>query len=203
MYITQHSNITDPQVLDDLWALYVAAYDRIATADITRETLFRSEFNEVMADPTNKTCVVRDDGVPVSMITIATDIASTRYLSRAYFETRDPDRLAQGLVHYVMWVVTHPDHQGRRATFELARGSLTPESHLGALLVFDLPESNQPNEKGGGAELLYRLAQMVGPVSLQVHGGSRYYALDFAPVDAGATTDTSDGAPVDAEHASA
>lgn len=203
MYITQHSNITDPTVLDELWDLYVVAYERIATADITRETLFRSEFDEVMADPTNKTCVVRDDGVAVSMITIATDIGATRYLSRAYFESRTPDRLAQGLVHYVMWVVTHPDHQGRRATFELARGSLIAESRLGALLVFDLPESNQPNQTGGGAELFRRLAEMVGPVSLEVHGGSRYYALDFAPVDADATADTSDGASVGADHASA
>jgi hypothetical protein len=203
VYVTQHSNITDPIVLTELWGLYVAAYERIAAADISRETLFRSEFDEVMADPTNKTYVVRDGGLPVSMATISTDIGSTRYLSRAYFESRDPDRLADGRVHYLMWAVTHPDHQGGRATFSLARGALVSESALGALLVFDLPESNQPNQEGGGAELFYRLAQMVGPVSLQAHGGSRYYALDFAPVDAGAATDTSDGVPVDAEHASA
>ncbi len=202
LYITQHSNVTDPIVLDDLWNLYSAAYRRIAAADISREILFRSEFDAVMADPTYKTVVVRDDGAAVAMITIATDIGSNHYLSHSYFEHRDPDRLAQGLVHYVMWVVTHPEHQGRRATFELARGSLTPESHLGALLVFDLPQSNQPNQHGGGAELFHRLAQMVGPVTLQTHGGSRYYALDFAPVDAGAATETSDGAPVDVEHAS-
>ncbi len=203
MYITQHSNVTDPSVLGELWGLYVAAYERIASADISRETLFRSEFDEVMADPSNKTYVVRDEGVPVSMATISTDIGSTRYLSRAYFKSHDPDRLAEGRVHYLMWAVTHPEYQGGRATFQLARGALATESELGALLVFDLPESNQPNQEGGGAELFHRLAQMVGPVSLQVHGVSRYYALDFAPVDAGVATDTSDGAPVEAEHASA
>ena len=181
MYVTVHSNITDPAVREELWDLYHAAYERIASADITQEMLYRSEFDEVLANPTNTTYVVRDDDRPVSMITIASDIASTRYLSRRYFEQREPTRLEQGLVHYVMWVVTHPEHMGGRATFELARGSLAAESAAGALLVFDLPESNQPRQEGGGAELFHRLAQMVGPVSLQAHGGSRYYALDFTP----------------------
>jgi hypothetical protein len=203
MYITQHTNVTDPIVVDELWALYEASYERLASVDITRETLFRSEFDETLADPSNRVWVVREDNQPVSMAVIATDIASTRYLSRAYFDRADPDRMGIGLVHYIMWVVTHPDHQGGRATFELARGALAVEASEQALLVFDLPESNQPQPDGGGAELFYRLAQMVGPVSLQAHGGSRYYALDFAPVDAGVATDTADGAPVDAEHASA
>ena len=203
MYITQHTNVTDRQVVDELWSLYETSYAPLAAADITRETLFRSEFEEVLADPSNRVWVVRDDNEPVAMALIATDIASTRYLSRAYFDRSDPDRMNAGLVHYIMWVVTHPDHQGGPATFELARGALAVEASEQALLVFDLPESNQPKHDGGGAELFYRLAQMVGPVSLEAHGGSRYYALDFAPVDAGVATDTTDGAPVDAEHASA
>lgn len=203
MYITQHSNVTDRTVVDELWELYQASYERLAAVDITRETLFRSEFDETLADPSNRVWVVREDNVPVSMALIATDIASTRYLSRAYFDRSDPERMSAGRVHYIMWVVTHPDHQGGRATFELARGALAVESSEQALLVFDLPESNQPNQDGGGAELFYRLAQMVGPVSLQAHGGSRYYALDFAPVDASVTTDTAAGAPAEAEPATA
>lgn len=187
MYVTKHSSVTDRQVLDDLWTLYSRAYERIAAADITRETLFRSEFDAVLADSTNRAWVVRDENRPVSMAVIATDISSTRYLSRAYFDRSDPERMSAGLVHYILWVVTDPDHQGGRATFELARGALAQESQEGALLVFDLPESNQPNQDGGGAELFFRLAQMVGPVNLEAHGGSRYYALDFAPVEIEAT----------------
>lgn len=193
MYVTKHSNVTDRQVLDDLWGLYARAYGEIASTDITRETLFRSEFDEAMADPSNRAWVVRDENVPVSMALIATDIASTRYLSRAYFDRTDPQRMSAGLVHYIMWVVTDPDYQGGPATFALARGALAQESEEGALLVFDLPESNQPNQDGGGAELFFRLAQMVGPVNLEAHGGSRYYALDFAPAETAATV-----APADA-----
>jgi hypothetical protein len=121
------------------------------------------------------------------MALVATDIGATRYLSRAYFERAEAERMAKGLVHYVMWIVTHPDYQGGRAMFTLTHGALAQESEEGALLVFDLPESNQPNQEGGLADLLFRLAKTVGPVNLEEHGGSRYYALDFAPVEEVAT----------------
>lgn len=201
MYITRHSNITERQIVEELWDLYITSYERLAAADITRETLYRSEFEDVLADPTNRVWVVRDENRPVSMALIATDIASTRYLSRAYFDRADPERMNAGLVHYIMWVVTHPEYQGGRATFELARGALAVESKEQALLVFDLPESNQPKAEGGGAELFYRLAQMIGDVSLQSHGGSRYYALDFAAVAPASAAP--EEAPADSEHSTA
>lgn len=183
MYVTRHTNVTDPAVLNDLWALYNESYDRMSAADVTRETLFRSEFDDVLADPTNRVWVVRDENRPVSMAVIATDIASTRYLSRAYFDRTNPQRMSQGLVHYIMWVVTHPTYQRGAATFELAQSALAQESQEGALLVFDLPESNQPEQEGGGAEMFLRIARTVGPVNLEAHGGSRYFALDFAAVE--------------------
>lgn len=183
MYITRHSNVTDRSTVDSLWEVYTAAYAQLSALDVTREELFRDEFEALLADPANRIWVVREDNVPIAMSLIATDIGSTRYLSRAYFEKHFPERMAAGLVHYVMWVVVHPDWQASAATFHLARGGLAVEQEEGALLVFDLPDSNQPNEEGGGAELLYRLAQMVGDVSLKSFGLSRYYALDFAPAE--------------------
>ena len=186
MYITRYSNLTNRAVVDELWELYEAAYARLATLDPTRETLFRHEFDEVLADPTNRLWVLRSDDGPIAMAVVATDIGSTRYLSRAFFQRVEPERMDAGLVHYIMWVTIHPDHQGGRAAFELARGFIPLESTEGALLVFDLPESNQPNVRGGGAELLFRMAQMIGPVDLQFYGGSKYYALDFAPTATGA-----------------
>ncbi len=182
MYVTKHTNVTDSGLIDELWELYEVSYERIAAVDITRETLFRTEFNEVMADSTYRTTVVRDDdGTPIAMAVIATDIAVTRYLSVPYFRRRYPERLANGKIHYIMWIIVHPDHQNTRATFELARAGLAPEAADGTLLVFDLPESNQPNEEGGGAELFRRVAKTIAEVQLESFGVSRYYALDFAP----------------------
>jgi len=184
MYVTRHTNISDAELSDRLWELYDLAYDHIAAQDVTRETLFRHEFNEVLADSTYaKTVVHRPSGDVIAFSVIATDIAVTRYLSVPYFRRRFPEKMAGGKVHYVMWVVVHPDYQTGRAASELAKSGLVPEADEGALLVFDLPESNQPDEVGRGAELLYRLAKMVndGDTTLESLGVSRYYAIDFAP----------------------
>ena len=109
MYITKHTNVTDKTVLDSLWDLYNTAYEPQAAADPTRETLFRSEFDAVLADPTNRVFVLRVENRPIAMSVSATDIGSTRYLSRAYFERHFPEQMAAGLVHYIMWIVIHPD----------------------------------------------------------------------------------------------
>lgn len=184
MYITRHAGVTNMSLIDQLWELYVLSYEKIAEQDITRETLFRHEFNEVMADSTYRTTLVHgDDGVPLAMSVVATDIGVTRYLSVPYFRRRYPQRLADGRIHYVMWAVIHPDHQATRVRFELGRAGMAQAAEDGVLLVFDLPESNQPEEGGGGAEGLRRLARTMAEVQLESFGVSRYYALDFAPQD--------------------
>jgi hypothetical protein len=55
------------------------------------------------------------------------------------------------------------------------------EAREGSLLVFDMPASNQPNESGGAAELMYRMARQVGGARLIPLTIQRYYALDFSP----------------------
>ncbi|NBU07273.1 MAG: hypothetical protein EBT38_06295 [Acidimicrobiia bacterium] len=70
--------------------------------------------------------------------------------------------MRKGLVHYVMWVVVDPDVEVRGANIALAKEALAAEARDGALLVFDLPETHQPNDEGGAAALMLRMARMVG-----------------------------------------
>jgi hypothetical protein len=42
-----------------------------------------------------------------------------------------------------------------------------------------MPEENQPNATGGAAELMRRMARMVGEAELLPLTVQRYYALDF------------------------
>jgi hypothetical protein len=113
------------------------------------------------------------------MTLIATDIASTRWLNPEYFRRHHAERMRRGLVHYVMWVVVDPDVEVRGANVALAKEALTAEARDGALLVFDLPGSHQPDEAGGAAELMLRMAKVVGDVELVPLATVRYYALDF------------------------
>ena len=62
----------------------------------------------------------------------------------------------------------------------LARQAMAVEAREGALLVFDMPEENQPRAEGGAAELMYRMAKTVGGATLMPLTVQRYYALDFS-----------------------
>jgi len=150
---------------------------------VTHEMLDRLEFDDQLLDSTNRAWVVWDDTRPIAMTLVATDVRRTRWLSEHYFRAHFAEKFAQGQVHYVVWVVVDPGYIARGVGLFMARHALTTEAHEGSLLVFDLPEMNQPNAGGGAAELMLRMARMVGEAQLITLTTQRYYALDFARIE--------------------
>ena len=181
MYVTRHSEITDQRLHDDLWTLYRRAYAPVARLSPTHEMLDREEFSDQLRSANNRVWVVWDESRPVGMALITTDVRATRWLNEDFFADHYPDRFRSGRVHYVVWVTVDPSHAARGALMVLARQALSVESRDGALLVFDIPEIHQPNDNGGGAALMLRMAQMVGDAQLVSLTTQRYYAVDFAP----------------------
>ncbi|MBU6201334.1 MAG: hypothetical protein KJS90_04960 [Acidobacteria bacterium] len=190
MYLTRYSPVGDPALRERLWQLYSRAYARIAESTVTHEMLDRLEFDDQLADHACRTWVAWEDGFPVAMAVVSTDVARTRWLSEQYFRARYPRQFAAGLVHYLVWAVVDPGFMARGASLFLAREAMAAEQREGALLVFDLPEENQPHPRGGGAELMHRMAAMVGGAALVPLTVQRYYALDFS-VEAVAEADAS------------
>jgi hypothetical protein len=183
MFVTRHTQVVDRRLSDKLWTLYDIAYRAMAGSAVTREMLYRSEFDETIADPSNRLWVLWDDNVPVGMCLVATDIGATRYLSREYFEQHFPDHMRRGGVHYIMWLVIHPAHTAKGAIVRLAREGLALEASEGALLVFDSPSVNQPSATGGFAEMMSRLARsLAGPAPVHHLETQHYFAVDFASV---------------------
>ena len=141
--------------------------------------LDRLEFNDQLSDPSNRAWVVWEDSMPVAMTLVATDVKRTRWLSEQYFKRNFPEKFKAGLVHYVVWAVVDPSYVVRGASIFMARQAMAVEAREGALLVFDMPEDNQPHATGGAAELMRRMARMVGEAQLLPLTVQRYYALDF------------------------
>lgn len=181
MFVTRHNAVVERGLLERLWNLYEQAYRQTAEESATREMLFRTEFDAAVADSTNRLWVLWSDEEPVAMVLIATDIGSTRYLSRPFFERWFTDHSRRGAVHYILFVVVHPRFAAKGALTRMARDVLGTEAAEGVLLVFDAPQVNQPRDDGGTALLMERLAKMVTTgaplVPLDV---SRYYGIDFA-----------------------
>lgn len=184
MFVTRHSNVVDVALREKLWRLYRTTYISTAEATVTHEMLDQQEFNEQISRDSNRVWVVWCDSIPVAMTLVSTDVRATRWLSDIYFERHFPDRYRAGQVHYIVWVVVDPSADAKGANVMLARQALTAEARDGALLVFDVPEVHQPGAKGGAAELLFRMAKMVGDVELLPLSTQRYFALDFAKLPA-------------------
>lgn len=181
MFVTRHTQVNDVVLADKLWQLYELAYHGIVELTVTREMLYRDEFDEAIADPSNRMWVLWDDDAPVGMTLVATDIAKTRYLSRAYFEHHFPDHMRRGVVHYILMLVVHPAHTAKGALVRLSRDGMALEASEGALLVFDSPEMNQPDLTGGFAEMAARSARTVAGETPVLHlETQRYFAIDFA-----------------------
>lgn len=182
MFITRHSPVSDIALRDQLWELYKRAYVESVEQTVTHEMLDRFEFDDQMFDVTNRAWVVWDDTRPIAMTLVATDVRRTRWLSEHYFKHHYSEKFEHGKVHYVVWAVVDPGFVARGASIFMARHAMAVEAREGSLLVFDLPETNQPNTEGGAAELMLRMARMVGDAQLIPLTTQRYYALDFAPV---------------------
>ncbi|MEY4401532.1 MAG: hypothetical protein RL072_1397 [Actinomycetota bacterium] len=178
MFITRHTRLGDVDLRDRLWALYKRAYAGNPLHPFT-ELVNRVEFDECLLNSTNRVWVVWEKDRPMVMTLIATDITSTRWLNPDYFRKHFGERMRKGLVHYVMWVVVDPDVELRGANIALAKEALAAEARDGALLVFDLPEARQPDEDGGAAALMLRMARMVGEAELLPLQSQRFFALDF------------------------
>jgi len=181
MYVTRHSPIGDLTLREQLWTLYRRAYAKTAEDAVTHEMLDRLEFDDQVMDPTNRAWVVWEGELPIAMTLVATDVKRTRWLSELYFKKHFPDKFASGRIHYVVWAVIDPAWTTKGASLFLARHAMAVEAREGALLVFDMPEDNQPHATGGAAELMTRMARMVGEATLVPLTVQRYYALDFSP----------------------
>jgi len=189
MFVTRHTHVVEPVLAEKLWHLYELAYGGLSEEAVTREMLYRTEFDATIADPTNRLWVLWDDNTPVGMSLVATDIGSTRYLSRAYFELHYPDHMRRGVVHYIMWLVIHPAHVAKGAIIRLAKEGLALEASEGALLVFDSPETKQPGVTGGFAEMMARLSKAVSAEAPVHHLETQhYFAVDFSKVTDGDDT---------------
>ena len=181
MFVTRHTNIVDAAVLDRLWALYEAAYLPTTTETVTREMLYRSEFDSSMADPTNRVWVLWDDDQPVGIALVATDASATHYLSREYFERNFGDHVRRNAVHYLVWIVVHPTHGAKGTMLRLTREAIFLEADEGALLVFDAPQMHLGGQRGGSPGMMSRLAStLVGGAPVHELETHRYFAADFS-----------------------
>jgi hypothetical protein len=104
--------IDDPRLVEAAWQLYLDAFQDLAAHAVQRHLMYRSEFDEVMADPRVSKYLAYDDGVLCGLSTYSNRLESMPLISPQYFERRWPNHYAEGRIWYCGFVAVVPPGNG-------------------------------------------------------------------------------------------
>ncbi|MDT5034855.1 MAG: hypothetical protein QOE03_40, partial [Micromonosporaceae bacterium] len=110
MKVTVERSISTADIAT-FYALYAAAFDPIRTKATARHTLTAEEFTAEMTDERiDKYVAWHNDGRPIALSALATDLSAVPWISPDYFAARYPAKFSRGAVYYLMYTLVHPDH---------------------------------------------------------------------------------------------
>jgi hypothetical protein len=173
--ITLEHKLND-DVIDVFYPLYAAAFDPIRTRAAARHMLTAEEFADEMVDERIDKYVVWDDnGAPVAMSTLATDLAAVPWVSADYYRSRHPEAAARGALYYLGYTVVDPENAGKGA-FLLMMATLHQRcADDRAVCGLDISAHNEAHTIG---RRLATLAAAEGVVVQRVDT-QRYYEVSF------------------------
>lgn len=130
-----------PVLEQQAWDMYEATFREINTLAVQRHLMFRSEFDEVMADKRVQKYLYTPAGSPGEMAGLSTftnDLDSMPLISPPYFERRWPDLYAQRRIFYCGFVGVAPRAQASVAFKEMVEAMLKTALAADGIIVLDI-----------------------------------------------------------------
>jgi hypothetical protein len=113
MVIKVVDQIDEPELLENLWGLYLEAFADLNANAVQRHLMYRPEFDDVMSDVRiQKYLSLDDDGTVLGVATYTNDLFAVPLISPPYFEKNWPDHYATHRIWYIVFVAVRPDQQG-------------------------------------------------------------------------------------------
>lgn len=95
----------DGDLADQLWPIYLECFSKVRTRAANRHVMYRTEFDEVMADERVTKFVPLDDGgVPVGLGTLGNQLDAFPLIAPEYFQANWPEPYAQRRIYYCGFV---------------------------------------------------------------------------------------------------
>jgi hypothetical protein len=170
--------ITDEQLIESAWQLYEEAFRELNALAVQRHLMYRSEFDEVMADPrVQKYLCLSDDGTLCGMSTYTNDLKAVPLIAPEYFEHHWPAYFAARKIWYIGFLAVHPDAQGRRVFAQLAEQMYMVAASQDGLVGLDL--CNYNDEKRNMSRVLRIMARRLGRSRLERIDQQSYWLYRF------------------------
>lgn len=155
--------VLDGDAAQVAWRLYEGAFRPLDELAVQRHLMYRSEFDEVMADDrVRKYTAHTDAGELAGLSTFTNRLESMPLISPAYFARRWPTQYAQGRVWYCGFVAVEPPHSG--AFGDLVEAMWVDGTADRGLIALDFCEYNDVTRRMGRVIglMLHRLAGQAG-----------------------------------------
>jgi GNAT superfamily N-acetyltransferase len=143
MVIKVIDQVTDTETLETAWELYIEAFRDLNAMAVQRHLMYRSEFDELMADErVQKYLCLDDDGTLLGMSTYTNDLSAVPLIAPEYFERHWPEHYAARKIWYIIFVAVHPDAQGRPAFPQLVEEMYLVAATQNGLVGLDICSYN-------------------------------------------------------------
>jgi len=139
MLIKVLDQITDEDLHETVWTLYQDAFEDLNTMAVQRHLMYRSEFDEVMADSrVHKYLAIDDDGTLCGVATYTNELDAVPLIAPAYFERHWPEHYAAKKIWYIGFVAVSPLSQGREVFANLVEQMYMVASAQNGLVGLDI-----------------------------------------------------------------
>ncbi|MCU1677080.1 MAG: hypothetical protein JWM93_1838 [Frankiales bacterium] len=172
------TTILPPELMDEAWELYLAAFNPLRTIAVQRHVMYRSEFEDEMNDARITKFLAFDGDLLTSLAVRTADLAAVPLVSAEYFEARYPAEYAEKSIHYCMFFAILPDYQRSGALIELMK-ALAMRMQDSGVLVCDIAAARVAVHMDKAiARMLMREKPSVTTVELDAQ---TYIAYEFGP----------------------
>jgi hypothetical protein len=121
MLIKVIDQITDEEMLEAAWGLYLEAFEELNSLAVQRHLMYRSEFEEVMRDTrVDKYLALEGDGTLVGLSCYTNNLHAIPLIAPQYFERHYPEQYHAKKIWYIVFVAVKPEAQGRDAFAQMS-----------------------------------------------------------------------------------
>jgi hypothetical protein len=167
----------DEQTVIALYSLYLGAFGPLSTLAAARHVLTVEEFAAEMADDRIEKYVAwTDEGTPVGITTLATDIAAVPWASPEYYAAAYPEPFSRGAVFYLGFACVAKDRRYLGGYQLMCHAVARRLAEARAVCGFDTCAHNDESGVTRSIVSLGRAANM----TLERRDTQTYYALVFA-----------------------
>jgi hypothetical protein len=164
-----------PELVDQLWQLYLDSYAEVAEKVATRELLYRTEFETLLMSPRTTTWMCYQGDSLIAMCPLAEDLSVVPWVNAQVLANRYPGRL----IRYLALLVVAPSARQTRAVKAMSDFGMPAAREDGAVMVFDTSSNNN----GAALSMMMgRLIESYGVTSdVEAIGSREVRLLRFDP----------------------